>query len=446
MRIGKTARMSLLAALVLVENPPGAPAEAVAAQPPDRSEEAFRMLDDLVREALRSNPSIRAARSRWTASTKRPSQVSTLPNPEFRISSMTGNPLPYSTIGSGPLDWASFMFMQKIPWPGKLSLEGEVAEADAAVRARNYEAVTLEVVREVKEAFFRLHYIHQTQEILRRYRDLLERFARIAEARYGVGEGLMQDVLRAQVEVSLIEERLEVLAGRREGVRARINSLLNRPPEASLPDVPTFTDVSIEVPFSLESLYLMARERNPEIDADRLEIRRASLERERARKDFLPDFTVSAGYFQRGGGFGNMYEYTVGIEIPLYWRRKESRAVEESVEALEGTRHEYQRKLQEVTYRIKDAYIGARTSRRLLDLYRTGIIPQATAALDSSLSSYQVGTVDFLTLTTNALTILTYELQYAAELRDYHENLVNLERQLGVNLVGEAGATAGPRP
>jgi outer membrane protein, heavy metal efflux system len=445
MRIGKIVRMSLLAALVLVGNLPGAPAEAVAAQPPDRSEEAFRMLDDLVREALHSNPSIRAARSRWAASTKRAPQVSSLPNPEFRIGSMTGNPLPYSTIGSGPLDWASFMFMQKIPWPGKLSLEGEVAETEAAVRAREYEAETLEVIRDVKEAFFRLHYVHQAEEILERYRNLLERLVRIAEARYGVGEGLMQDVLRAQIEVSLIVERLEVLAGQRERVKARMNSLLNRPPDSPLREIPTFMEVTIEVPFSLERLYLTARERNPEIDADRLEIQKASLERERAGKDFLPDFTVSAGYFQRGG-FGSMYEYTVGVEIPLYWRRKESRAVEERVEAREAARHEYHRRLQEITFTIKDAYIGARTSRRLLELYRTGIIPQATAALDSSLSSYQVGAADFLTLTNNALTILTYELQYAAELRDYHENLVTLERQLGVNLVGEAGRATGPRP
>jgi outer membrane protein, heavy metal efflux system len=240
-------------------------------------------------------------------------------------------------------------------------------------------------------------------------------------------------------------ERLEVLAGQRERVKARMNSLLNRPPDSPLREIPTFMEVTIEVPFSLERLYLTARERNPEIDADRLEIQKASLERERAGKDFLPDFTVSAGYFQRGG-FGSMYEYTVGVEIPLYWRRKESRAVEERVEAREAARHEYHRRLQEITFTIKDAYIGARTSRRLLELYRTGIIPQATAALDSSLSSYQVGAADFLTLTNNALTILTYELQYAAELRDYHENLVTLERQLGVNLVGEAGRATGPRP
>lgn len=419
----------------------------VAVQRAGDPDEALGILDELVRQALRSNPSIQAARTRWMASTKRPSQVSTLPNPEIGFSSMSsGNALPYSTLGMGPIDWASFMFTQKIPWPGKLSLDGEVAQTEAGRQARNYEAVTLEVVREVKEAFFQLHYLDQAREVLSRYRDLLERFSRIAEARYGVGEGLMQDVLRAQVEVSLILERLEVLDGQRESAEARINSLLDRSPDVPIPLIPTFTEIAVELPFSLERLYLMAREQNPEITAERLEIQKASLQLDRAKRDFYPDFMVSAGYFVRAGDFNNMYEYRVGIEIPLFWRKRELPGVEERVEALQSSRHEYHRKLQEVTYTIKDAYINARTAQRLMELYRAGIIPQATAALDSALSAYQVGRVDFLSLITNALTILNYELQYAEELRDYHRNLVKLEQQLGMNLVGRVQLRGDNRP
>ena len=409
----------------------------------DSSHPAFMLLDELVRDALHSNPSIRAARSRWAASTKRPSQVSTLPNPEVGFSSMTsGNALPYSTLGMGPVDWASFMFTQKIPWPGKLALEGEMAETESARQARDYQAVTLEIIREVKEAFFQIHTLDRSREILLKYRDLLDRFARISESRYGVGEGLMQDPLRAQVEISLILERLELLDVERESLEARLNALLNRPMDAPVGSLPAIDDSTIELPFSLDKLYLLARERNPAIAAGRLDIQQASLRLERSRKDFLPDFTVSAGYFLRGGEFRNMYEYRVGIELPLYWRRKERMAVEESVENLQGSRHEYERKLQDVAYRIKDSYIAARTSQRLLELYRGGVIPQATAALDSSISSYHVGSLDFLTLSTNALTILNYELQVQKELGDYYRSLVRLEQQLGMNLVG----TVSPSP
>ncbi len=398
---------------------------------------SFGLLNSLVEELLRSNPSIQAARKGWAASTKRPSQVSSLPNPELTFGSMTsGNPIPYSTIGGGPLSWGAFMFTQKIPWPGKLDLKGEIAQTEAKQAARRYRAATLEVIRRLKEAYFELHYISRSEEILRRYRNLLEKFSRIAEARYSLGEGIQADVLRSQVEISLLEERFQVLAQRRETAQARISTLLNRSPDASVPAPPPIQNTAIRaLPFSLERLYLMAREHNPEIDAERVKIEMASLQLELGKKQFWPNFSFSVAYMQRAGDFDNMYEYRAGLEIPLYFWRKERLGVEENLEELEQARHRYQSKLQDITFGIKESYIGARTSGRLIELYRRGIVPQATAALDSSLSAYEVGTVDFLTLVDNALTILNYEVQYQEELRDYFQNLARLEQLLDLVLV-----------
>ena len=140
-------------------------------------------------------------------------------------------------------------------------------------------------------------------------------------------------------------------------------------------------------------------------------------------------------YLLRGGPFDNMYEYRLGLEVPLYFWRKERLGVEEKVEDLERARHGYRRRLQDITFRIKDSYVGARTSRRLIELYRQGIVPQAAAELDSALSAYEVGTVDFLTLVENALTILNYELRYHEEIRDYYQKLASLEEVLGLVLV-----------
>ncbi|MGH9338969.1 MAG: TolC family protein [Acidobacteriota bacterium] len=396
----------------------------------------FPILQSLVQEALLSNPSIQAARNQWQASTKVPSQVSTPPDPEITFGSMSsGNLLPFSTIGDGPVSWASFMFMQSIPWPGKLSLKGDIAETDAARTAEFYEAVTLDVIQQVKEAYFELYSIDQARAILDRYGELLHSLSRIAEARYSVGEGIQQDVLRSQVEISLIQERLELLGERRESVQARINSLLNRSPDVYLATVNEIKDIPTELPFSLERLYLAARESNPEIEAERLGIERASLELDLANKEFYPDFTGSISYLPRGGSFENMYEYQVGVTIPLYFWRKERLGVEENVEELSEARHLYQSKLQDVTFRIKDAYLSARTSQRLAQLYRSGIIPQATASLDSALSGYQVGTVDFFALVENALTILNYEIQYHEEISDFYRALARLEELLAVVLV-----------
>jgi outer membrane protein TolC len=70
----------------------------------------------------------------------------------------------------------------------------------------------------------------------------------------------------------------------------------------------------------------------------------------------------------------------------------------------------------------------------LINLYQDGIVPQATHTLNSSLASYQVGTVDFLTLLTNLLTLFRYELEYYRVLTDYEKNLANLELAMGKRL------------
>ena len=400
--------------------------------PAEQPEQSFEFLNGLVEEALRSSPVIQATRKKWEASTKRPSQVASLPNPELTFGSMSsGNLLPYSTIGSGPLSWASFMFKQKIPWPGKLNLKGEIAETEAAQKAQIYQAATFQIIRQLKTAYFELTYVDQATRILDRYRDLLQRLSRIAEARYSVGEGLQVDVLRSQVEISLIVERLELLGQQRESAQARINSLLNRSPDVVLPQLARVEDTSVKLPFSLERLYLTAREQNPEIEAERLEIQKASLQLDLSKKKFFPDLNISTTYMLRGGPFDNMYEYRLGVEIPLYFWRKERFGVEENIEEIERSKHSYQSKLQQVTFNIKDAYIGARTAQTLIRLYRQGIIPQATASLDSALSAYEVGSIDFLNLIDNALTVLNYELRYHEETGDYFQNLVRLEELLG---------------
>jgi outer membrane protein TolC len=323
------------------------------------------------------------------------------------------------------------MFKQKIPWPGKLSLKGDIAETEAAQKAQVYQAATFQIIGQLKTAYFELTYFDQATSILIRYRDLLQRLSRIAEAKYAVGGGLQADVLRSQVEISLIVERLELLGRQRERAQARINTLLNRSPDLVLPQLVPVEDTSVELPFSLERLYLTAREQNPEIEAERLEIQKASLQLDLSRKQFFPDLSISTTYMLRGGPFDNMYEYRLGLEIPLYFWRKERFGVEEKVEEIERSKHSYQSKLQQVTFNIKDAYIGARTAQSLIRLYRQGIIPQATASLDSALSAYEVGNIDFLNLIDNALTVLNYELRYHEETSGYFQNLVRLEESLG---------------
>ena len=107
---------------------------------------------------------------------------------------------------------------------------------------------------------------------------------------------------------------------------------------------------------------------------------------------------------------------TAEIKLPVYFGRKQRLGVEEAQARLQEARENYQAARQDLVFAAKDKYFTAMTSEKLLALFQSGIIPQSSTALESALSGYEVGNVDFLTLLNNAITLLNYEMQYYQEL------------------------------
>jgi outer membrane protein TolC len=115
------------------------------------------------------------------------------------------------------------------------------------------------------------------------------------------------------------------------------------------------------------------------------------------------------------------------VKLPVFFWRKQRFGAEEAAARLSESRENYQATQQELILATKDQYFKIRSSERLLDLYRSGILPQASLALESAVASYEVGAVDFLTLLNSQATVLTYEMQYYEELAKHEQALARLE-------------------
>lgn len=396
-----------------------------------RSEkESFVLLPDLVAEALERNPEIAAAKRRLDAKRARIPQATALPDPMVSVTSM-GNAVPFWLQRGDPSSARIVGFSQDIPYPGKLSAKGGAARMDAEAERFSYEQTWRTVVTNLKTAYYDLYFIDRSLATVSRTKTLLEQFLKISEARYEVGKGLQQDVLKAQTEISILLERQIVLEQRRRSSVALINSILLRPPENPLGQVSEVR--KNELPFSLENLYEVALAGNPEIKRQERMIDGSQFNLTAARKDFYPDFGVNVQYLQRDGMPG-MWGFGVNVKVPLYFGKRQRPAVQEAAAELSGARQEYDSLRAQTMFRVKDQYLIATTAARLLQLYETGIIPQAALTLESSIASYQVGTSDFLTLLTNLVTVLTYELNYYEQLANYQKALVQLEPLIGVEL------------
>lgn len=384
----------------------------------------------LITEALEKNPEIAAARRRVDVKRAQIPQASAPPEPMVSITSM-GNIVPFWLQKGDPSSARIVGFSQHIPYPGKLSLKGKAARMEAEAELFNYEQTWRNVVTNLKTTYYDLYFIDRSLATVNRTKTLLEQFLKIAEARYQVGKGLQQDVLKSQTEISILLERQIMLEQRRRSAVALMNSILLRPPEEPLGRV---ADVSkSELPFTLEGLYEAALNGNPEIKRQERMIDSSQYRVAAAKKDFYPDFGASVQYLQRDGMPG-MWGFGVNVKVPIYFGQRQRPAVQEAVAELSGARQEYDSLRAQTMFRIKDQYLTATTAARLLQLYETGVIPQAALTLESSIASYQVGTSDFLTLLTNLVTVLTYELSYYEQLANYQKALVQLEPLLGVEL------------
>ena len=387
-------------------------------------------LQQLVAIALERNPAIKSAAERFQAQRARAPQARSLPDPMVSGGWM-GNITPFSVQQGDPSSYRGLTVSQAFPFPGKLSLRGKIADREAEAGRWEYEQTERQVVAEVKTAYYAYFYDSKAIEITQKNKDLLQKLESIAEARYRVGKGIQQDVLRAQVEVARIDQKLIVLEQEEDVARARLNTLLYQDPESPLP-LPAPVKAT-DFHESLEDLYAMAHANDPGLEQDKRRIESNQYTVDLAQKAYKPDFDVAYTYEQRPE-MQDMHGVMVGINIPVFFRAKQREGVIEASHGLNAARRELDDRLTEVNFEIKQQYLAATAARNLMNLYSKAIVPQSSLALESSMSAYEVGKVDFLSMLENFVYVLNYEVGYYQELSDYETALAQMEPLVNTDL------------
>lgn len=309
------------------------PVASPSDSPGDGARDSRMSLGRLIAELEATNPGMKAARQRWEAAKAVVPQVQTLPDPKLQFG--------YQRMPMVPPVVEGLMYGvgQDIPFPGKLRLRGEVAQRDADRLEQEFHAVRLRLIAELKEAYFSLHYVHKSIDIVGRNKALLMQFEQTAKARYTVGQAAQQDVFRAQVESSRVLDRLAVLDQQKESLHAAINRLMNRPPADPLGTPDDIQTSILTVP--LQELSRRAEHFSPALLATTKSIDRSERSVALARRQYYPDFDVTALGLRNDKINDNGYQVIVGIKIPLFYETKQKQGVREALAGLEGAREDY---------------------------------------------------------------------------------------------------------
>lgn len=393
-------------------------------------------LDTLIKEGLKNNPLRQSFYENIMVAETLVPQSRSLPDPMLSLNLMN---LPFENLGfdQEPMSGKQLAIKQNIPFPGKLNLKGQIAEYGVELAKNNYAEQTNALSKNITKTYYDLFFADEAISTVKKNRQLLTEFLKVAEQKYAVGKGLQQDVLRAQVELSLMTERIINLQQKREVIEANINRLLNRPTEGQ---------IGISVKPELKSFSLAYAELKEIADANRplLEIWQNQIQRSEkkidlAERNLFPDLAVSAAFTQRdllqsGMGGADFLSTGISVNLPIYARNKQKQQITQRRIEQKSLQERYEDEQQKIYRDLNNGLTELNKNVELLELYRTGIIPQAAQSLESSLTGYQTDKVDFLTLISSQMTIFNLELEYARLLSTYQKNIAELEFIIGTSL------------
>ena len=396
------------------------------------------ILEQLIKVALENNPQLQSFYSATLADSARISQSGALPDPVLSLN-LLNIPTNSFAFDQEPMTGKQIALRQLFPFPGKLGLKEDITSEGAAISRANYQEYRNQMIKDLKIGYYDLFLVDKSIEITGKNQQLLKEFTEIAETKYKVGKGLQQDVLKAQVELSKMIDRLIQLKQKREVKQAQINTTLNQPVNLPLgtPEEPGFPTLDK----TLDTLQIIAKLNRPLLRGWESMKKQSSLKIDLAKKDYWPNIGIFLAYTQRdelqnGGPGHDFVSGGISLNIPLFSGSKQSKKVDETFHSKNVIDAQYKQILNQINFELKNKLTSVEKNAKLVELFKTGIIPQASQSLESAMIGYQTDKVDFLTLINNQITLFNYELDYYRVISDYNKDLAGLEYVTGIQLTG----------
>jgi outer membrane protein TolC len=387
--------------------------------------------EDFVRYALFNSPAVEAAYQRWRAAAERGPQVGALPDPRLNV----GFFLDEVETRVGPQQ-ARVGVSQTLPWPAKLGDRADAADRAALAAWWRFEAARLEVTERVVTALHELAYLDAALRIGRENLDLLASFEEVVRARYRVGAGSHPELIRVQVELGQVQDRLAQLEAMRPAYVAELNAALNRPSGAAVGPVAALPGRVAAI--DAEALGEVALRESPMLLAMDERVAEQGLLSEAARKERIPDLTVGLDYIATADGPNaamperghDPVMLSFGINVPL-WREKYDAGVRESVARRLAAAHDREDEANRILAAVGRAYFEHTDADRRVRLYERTLIPKAEESLRASLAGFRTGETSFLDLLDTERTLLEFAVAGERARADRGEALARLETLVG---------------
>lgn len=391
-------------------------------------------LNGLLDYAREHNPGLAATRFEADAAQQRGESAASLPDPVLRTELMditnqgtTGPRLLPSQTGS-----TRYLLMQSVPWYGRRDLQREVATAQAAQAEGQVAASWAELATRIKQAYAMRYYATSSAALMQQTLSLLDELEQVAQTRYANGLGQQQDVIRVQVEKTMLRSELIALQSETHHAHARLNAVLSRPVNAPLTEALQPRAIPSAAQLDEAALLESLRTRNPQLRIAEASIQSSEKSRDLAYTNRYPGFTLGVAPNQVGSAVRS-WDLMVEFNIPL--QQSSRRAQEREAEAmLAASNARREALLNQTQSELSENLVALETARRTESLIATRLLPQAELTYQSALAAYETGKLDFAMLIEAQKQILKARQQQLQAQTDMQLRLADIEKLLGEEL------------
>jgi outer membrane protein, heavy metal efflux system len=400
-------------------------------------------LDDVERIALAANPEIAVAARRVAIAKAHVPIAGALDDPSMMY---RGWGVPLSQPWNYNAAQNMFSISQTFPGSGKRAIRTSVAESGVDISKTQLAQVHLDIQVRVRKAFSDLLLAQDELRIHDQHVDLARQAIEAARIKYAVGKVSQQDILKAQVTLTALAEHMIRFGRDADLARARLNTLLGRAPDTPL-NIQGQYAILAELPpeQKLEDSALQSR---PDLVAARQAAERSHKEQALAKKVYLPDFTLSAGYMlmQPSASMRNNYMVEGSMNLPWLNRRKHDAEIAEATATATEQDEELIAMRNAAFGQIQDALVEAHAAQQLAHMYRDQLRPQAEATLQASVIAYENDKTDFLDLLNSQMTVVDVDLDWFQAVADFDTRMADLELATGIPLNQQQQSASGVKP
>jgi outer membrane protein TolC len=362
--------------------------------------------------AAQNSPALKSAFYTWLAAEEKTGYTGALPDPRI----MYGYYVQSVETRVGPQNHRASL-RQSFPWFGTLGAQKDISSHAADAAFKRFQAEELSLFYDVAAAYSAYYYAGRELSITEENLELLKYWEGVARARYRVSLAAHPDVIKAQVELGKLEDRLLRLGRQLDPSATRLRSLLNLPDSTRLP-VPAMLPI-VEDSFNRSLVLESVQADNPNLHATLAHIESQRAREKVASKQSWPSITLGVDYIQTGpalnpaleGSGKDAWIASAGISLPVWFGKNSAKKREAGAmrRRVEYAYLELKNRLHAITVNSLFEHDDA---LRRVRLYRDGLIPKAEQSLNAAYTAYEAGEIDFLNVLDAQRQLLDFQLRF----------------------------------